>query len=83
MWQIFSVYHIKTTNDYIQVKFNNDEEFTNFINKLTKRSSHNFNTKVSASDKILTLSTCYSSTEKLVIHAKLIKKETRKSSFFM
>ena len=78
MWQIFSVYHIKTTNDYIQVKFNNDEEFTNFINKLTKRSSHNFNTKVFASDKILTLSTCYSSTEKLVVHAKLIKKETRK-----
>ena len=77
MWQIFSVYHIPTTNDYIQVKFNDDNEFLKFIDTITKRSIHNFDTKVSAKDKILTLSTCYSSTEKLVVHAKLIKKEVR------
>lgn len=78
MWQIFSVYHIPTTNDYIQVDFKNDDEYTNFINKLTKRSIYNFDTKVLNTDKILTLSTCYSSSEKLVVHAKLIKKEIRK-----
>ena len=77
MWQIFSVYHIKTTNDYIQIDFKSDDELDNFIDKLIKRSTHNFDTKVSSTDKILTLSTCYTSTEKLVVHAKLIKKEVR------
>ena len=38
---------------------------------------YNFNTNLSASDQILTLSTCYSETEKMIIHAKLIKVETR------
>ena len=41
------------------------------------RSSHNFNTSVSEIDNVLTLSTCYNDNEKVVLHAKLIKKETR------
>lgn len=77
MWQIFSVYYLPTTNDYIQVTFKDDDEFMNFINKITNRSMFDFKTSVSKTDKILTLSTCYSSTEKLVVHAKLIKKEAR------
>lgn len=77
MWQIFSVYYLPTTNDYIQVKFNDDDEFINFANKITERSMFDFKTSISKKDKILTLSTCYSSTEKLVVHAKLIKKEAR------
>ena len=77
MWQIFSVYHIPTTNDYIKVLFQTDDEFMTFADTIIKRSYHDFETKVSTNDKILTLSTCYSSTEKLVVHAKLIKKEAR------
>ena len=78
LWQVFSVYHIPTTNDYIQVKFNNDDEFINLANTLKERSAYNFNTDISKKDKILTLSTCYSDSEKVVLHAKLIKKESRK-----
>ena len=37
------------------------------------RSQYNFNTSVSDSDKILTLSTCYDNNNKLVMHAKMIK----------
>ena len=77
LWQIFSVYYLPTTNDYIQVNFQSDDEFETFANKIKNRSMFNFNTIVSKTDKILTLSTCYSSTEKLVVHAKLIKKEAR------
>ena len=77
LWQVFSVYRIKTTNDYIQVDFDSDEEFSNFAKMLTNRSAHNFNTTVSATDKILTLSTCYNQTDKVVLHAKLIKVESR------
>ena len=77
LWQIFSVYHIPTTSDYIQVNFSSNEEFTNWANMLINRSSHNFNTNVSENDNVLTLSTCYNDNEKVVLHAKLIKKETR------
>ena len=44
---------------------------------LINRSSHNFNTSVSENDNVLTLSTCYNDDDKVVLHAKLIKKETR------
>lgn len=74
---MFSVYLIPTTSDYIQVNFSSDEEFTNWTKMLIDRSSYNFNTSVSESDIVLTLSTCYNDNEKVVLHAKLIKKETR------
>lgn len=73
LWQIFSVYHIKTTNDYIKVDFKNDMEFENFLTMLKNRSVYKFNTNVTKDDNILTLSTCYNSKEKMVVHAKLIK----------
>ncbi len=44
---------------------------------IKNRSSHNFNTNVISTDNILTLSTCYNNNEKMVIHAKLIKKEVK------
>ena len=77
LWQIFSIYHIETTNDYIQVFFKDNNEFINFTKKLINRSIYNFNTSVNENDIIITLSTCYKETEKLVVHAKLIKKETK------
>ena len=77
LWQVFSIYKIPTTNDYIQVEFTGDYGFLDFANMLLSRSYHDFNTTVSAADKILTLSTCYDNDEKVVLHAKLIKKESR------
>lgn len=75
LWQVFSVYRIPTTSDYLKVNFDTDEEFLDFTNKIINRSQHNFNTSVSSEDKILTLSTCYNNDDKVVLHAKLIKKE--------
>ena len=73
MWQVFSLYHIPTTSDYLQIKFSSDTEFKNFADMLQKRSVYKFNTTVNEHDKILTLSTCYHTDEKMVMHAKLIK----------
>lgn len=73
LWEVFSVYKIPTTSDYLQIKFSSDEEFQNFANKLIERSSYNFNTPVNSTDKIITLSTCWNNEEKVVMHAKLIK----------
>ena len=77
MWQVFSVYHIPTTSDYLQIDFYDNSEFLEFGNMLLNRSAYNFNTSISENDKILTLSTCYSDTEKTVLHAKLIKREVK------
>ena len=77
LWQVFSVYKIPTTNDYIQTVFSNDDEFGGFAEALRNRSAHNFNTSVTKNDRILTLSTCYSKTERVVLHAKLIKRAPR------
>ena len=77
LWQVFSVYHIPTTNDYIQTEFTSDEEYQQFLDMLKGRSAVNFDTTVNTTDKILTLSTCYNKTDKVVMHAKLIKREAK------
>lgn len=77
LWQVFSVYNIKTTSDYLQIDFS-DDEFLEFTNTLIKRSKHDFNTSVSKDDKILTLSSCYENDyNRIVLHAKLIKKSKK------
>lgn len=77
LWQVFSVYKIPTTSDYLQIYFDDDSDFLDFSKMLLDRSGYNFNTSISSNDKILTLSTCYNDDIKLVVHAKLIKKEDR------
>ena len=77
MWQIFSVYKIPEETYYITTNFSNDSEYEKFLNIIKERSIHNFNTDININDKVLTLSTCYSDTERTVEHAKLIKRSSR------
>ena len=77
LWQVYSVYRIPTTSDYLQTEFYTDDDFNNFNQILIDRSVYDFNTTVSPSDRILTLSTCYNNSDKVVLHAKLIKREIR------
>ena len=77
LWQIFSVYKIPEESYYITTNFNANEEYTKFLNTIKQRSIHNFNTNLDTNDKILTLSTCYSDTERTVVHAKLIKRSPK------
>lgn len=65
LWQIFSIYHIPTTNDYIQVEFYSAEEFNNWSTKLISKSLYNFHTTINKNDNILTLSTCYNDNQKV------------------
>jgi len=75
LWQVFSVYHIPTTNDYMKINFSTDESFLEFIDMISKRSIHNFNVDINADDKIITLSTCYMEDQRTILHAKLIKSQ--------
>ena len=78
LWQVFSVYRIKTTSDYLKTQFKNDDEYLSFLNMLKERSQYKFDTKFDENTQIITLSTCYNKSDKVVMHAKLIKKEARK-----
>jgi len=75
IWQIFSIYIIPTTNDYLEISFNNN--FTDFCKKLSKRSIYEFDVSIKEDDKIITLSTCHGHNKKLVVHAKLVKNQQR------
>lgn len=77
LWQVFSTYKIVPESYYIKTKFSTDEEFDTFINTVTSRSVHDFKVNMSPNDKILTLSSCYDSTYRVVLHAKLIRIEEK------
>ncbi len=77
LWQVFSVYSIPTETYYLTSNFGTTESFQTFLNTIEGRSKWNFNAEVNTNDKILTLSTCYNDKEKVVLHAKLIKTQTK------
>lgn len=77
LWQVFSTYTIEPESYYITTNFSNDDEFLNFISVIKSRSVYDYNIDVGASDKILTLSSCYDNTKRMVLHAKLISVQER------
>ena len=77
LWQIFSVYKIEEESYYITTSFASDSKYQEFLNTIKGRSLYDFNTNITSDDKILTLSTCYSDTERTVVHAKLIKRNIK------
>lgn len=68
-WQVFSVYRIRTTSDYLKTSFTSDRSFVEFLEMIKSRSVKDFGIELGNDIKILTLSTCYNDDEKLVIHA--------------
>ena len=72
-YQVFSVYQIKTEDYYIQTEFKSNE-FTEFIDTITKRSKKDFGINVSKEDAILTLSTCSNNNKyRVVLHSVRVK----------
>ncbi len=77
VWQVFSTYTIKPESYYITTNFSTNESFNKFIQTIKKRSVYDYKLDVNANDKILTLSSCYDDTKRVVLHAKLIKQSPR------
>lgn len=78
LWQVFSVYTTPSESYYITPSFTSVEEYIKFLITLKKRSIYDFQTALNIEDKILTLSTCQDNYgNRIVLHAKLIKKEVR------
>lgn len=70
-WQIFSIYRIDVTTDYMKTTFDNDEEWLQFANMLKNRSINDFGIEIKPEDKIISLSTCIGANnqQRLVVHA--------------
>ncbi|WP_397370866.1 class B sortase [Paenibacillus anseongensis] len=72
---IFAVYYTTTEFNYIQTDFGDDDEYASFLHAIQNRSIYETNEALTASDSILTLSTCDytldSKEGRLVIHGKL------------
>lgn len=78
VWKIVSVYTIKAESYYLTHNFENDEAYRAYLNTIIGRSIYNFNTDVSTTDKILTLSTCLNTSgDRIVVHAKMVRSEDR------
>ncbi len=78
MWQVFSVYTIPKESYYITPSFNTVDSYSEFLNTIKGRSEVEFSGTVNTNDKVLTLSTCQDNFgNRIVMHAKLIKKESR------
>ena len=76
-FQVFSTYVTEAEDYYIKTDFNNNEDYLSFLNTLKSRSVYNYGVSLSETDRILTLSTCYTDNRRVVLHAKLIKYENR------
>lgn len=78
MWQVFSVYTIPEESYYITPNFSSDGAYSEFLNTVKERSKVEFSATVNTNDKVLTLSTCKDNFgSRVVMHAKLIKREIR------
>lgn len=77
-WLVFSTYIIPAEDYYITTNFVDDMSFYEFIKILRARSVYDYNVELNSSDRILTLSTCYSDNKRVVLHAKLIKYENKR-----
>lgn len=77
IFQIFSVYDIPTETYYLANEFPTDEMYQEFLDTIKGRSQINFDATPTIEDKLLTLSTCRTSTTKTVVHAKLVRLEEK------
>ena len=77
LWQIFSVYRIETESYYLTTTFSTNLEYERFLSTIKERSLYDFDVTLSRNDKILTLSTCSGEHNRIVVHAKLIKRSSR------
>ncbi len=78
VFQIFSIYTIKSEGYYIMPNFSSSTKKEKWLTTMKERNIAPITTDVNTNDKILTLSTCQNDWGgRIVIHAKLIKKQKR------
>ena len=74
IFKIFSIYETPAESYFATPYFDSIKKHDDFLNKILSRSIYDFKEKVTATDKILTVSTCSNNLkDRIVVHGKLIK----------
>ena len=72
-WQIFSIYTMEKSNDYLVSTFASENNFNKYVKLAKEKSIIDFGIDVKYGDNILTLSTCADNNKyRIVLHAKKI-----------
>lgn len=76
-YEVFSTYVADLSKDYLKTHFENDDEYTDYLNYILRRSLFSSDIKLTSKDKIITLYTCsYEFKDaRTIVHAKLISVE--------
>lgn len=78
VYQIFSIYTINSESYYIKTSFETLKAKQEWLNTMLERNITNKETELTATDKILTLSTCQNNNGgRIVVQAKLIKTQNK------
>lgn len=74
-YKVFSVYITDVKDNYIKTKFDNNNQYKEFLEKIKNKSMYESNIELDEDDKIITLSTCsYEFNDaRMVVHGKLLK----------
>src|SRR5690606_5113256 len=79
-WEVFACYEAHVDFPYINVTFQNDEEFMSLMTQCKKMSKFDFGITPKVNDRILTLSTCVKGNRpdyRWVVQAILVKRTVR------
>ena len=78
VYQIFSIYTIKSESYYITPAFSTTEKKENWLSTMKKRNIAPIDTNINVNDKIITLSTCQNNNGgRIVVQGKLIKEQPK------
>jgi sortase B len=72
-YEVFSTFLVDPAYNYRQTSFYSDEEYQAYLGNMLAISTHDFGIEVGVEDRIVTLSTCYKSTQRTGIVGKLVK----------
>ena len=80
VYQIFSIYTIDAESYYIKTEFDTNEDKHDWITEMNNRNTSIIYSPANINDKIITLSTCLNNDNgRVVVHAKLIKQQTKET----
>lgn len=72
-YEVFSTFLIDPYYNYRQTHFSSDDEFQKYLDDMVAKSAHDFGIKVDSKDRIITLSTCFQTTRRTAVIAKLVR----------
>jgi sortase B len=79
-YEVFSTFVCDPYFNYRQTRFSSDQQYQEYLDMLVDKSNHDFGHTLTSADRIITLSTCYKTTRRTAIVAKLVRQIVYRTS---